>query len=154
MVADESRIAIRAVEVLLIEDSPEDARWIQIAFEDWQVYNRLHVVTDGEQALEFLSRTGPYADAPAPDLILLDLNLPKVSGYEVVQQLKAHPIWRDVPIVILTASANEQFLVEKHGIPVHCYMVKPMTIERLIAAIKCYGQLRLCIVAVPGDRAD
>ena len=122
---------------------------VQSAFDDWQVYNRLHVVTDGEQALEFMNRTGIYSDAPSPDLVLLDLNLPKVSGYEVLDTLKAHPTWRHIPLVILTASVSEQWLVEKHGVPIDCYMVKPMTVERLIGAIKCYRKLRLCIVAVP-----
>src|ERR687884_1433856 len=121
--------ATRAIEILLVEDSPGDVRLTREALRDGKVRNNLSVVTDGVEALAFLRREGRYADAPRPDLILLDLNLPKKDGREVLAEIKADPNLRRIPVVVLTTSEAEQDIVETYNLHANCYVKKPVDLD-------------------------
>ena len=132
----------RPVEILLVEDNPADARWVREALTDGQIHNSIAVVADGEVALQYVRREGRFLQAPRPDLILLDLNLPKKSGVEVLADLKADPSLRDIPIVVLTTSSMErQSLMQRYDLPSGSYLIKPMTWAGFLEAVQCYSEL-------------
>jgi CheY-like chemotaxis protein len=126
----------QAVHVLLVEDDPGDVLMTREAFEHYKLRNVLHVVTDGEQALQFLRRTGGYADAPRPGLILLDLNLPRLDGLEVLAELKADPELKVIPVVILTTSQAQQDVLRSYALHANAYVSKPVDFETFIEAIR------------------
>jgi CheY-like chemotaxis protein len=126
----------RAVDVLLVEDDPGDVLMTKEAFEHYKLRNVLHVVTDGEQALQFLRRTGGYAGAPRPGLILLDLNLPRLDGLEVLAELKADPELKVIPVVILTTSQAQQDVLRSYALHANAYVSKPVDFETFIEAIR------------------
>ena len=124
------------VHVLLVEDDPGDVLMTKEAFEYYKLRNVLHVVTDGEQALHFLRRTGGYADAPRPGLILLDLNLPRLDGLEVLAELKADPVLKVIPVVILTTSQAEQDILRSYALHANAYVSKPVDFETFMEVIR------------------
>ena len=124
------------VDVLLVEDDPGDVLMTKEAFEHYKLRNVLHVVTDGEQALQFLRRSGDYADAPRPGLILLDLNLPRVDGLEVLAEIKADPVLKVIPVVILTTSQAQQDVLRSYALHANAYVSKPVDFERFMEAIR------------------
>jgi CheY-like chemotaxis protein len=124
------------VDVLLVEDDPGDVLMTKEAFEHYKLRNVLHVVTDGEQALQFLRRTGGYADAPRPGLILLDLNLPRLDGLEVLAELKADPVLKVIPVVILTTSQAQQDVLRSYALHANAYVSKPVDFETFMEAIR------------------
>jgi CheY-like chemotaxis protein len=126
----------QALDVLLVEDDPGDVLMTKEAFEHYKLRNVLHVVTDGEQALQFLRRTGGYADAPRPGLILLDLNLPRLDGLEVLAELKADPVLKVIPVVILTTSQAQQDVLRSYALHANAYVSKPVDFETFIEAIR------------------
>jgi CheY-like chemotaxis protein len=126
----------QAVDVLLVEDDPGDVLMTKEAFEHYKLRNVLHVVTDGEQALQFLRRTGGYADAPRPGLILLDLNLPRLDGLEVLAELKADPVLKVIPVVILTTSQAQQDVLRSYALHANAYVSKPVDFETFMEAIR------------------
>ena len=126
----------QAVHVLLVEDDPGDVLMTREAFEYHKLRNVLHVVTDGEQALQFLRRTGDYADAPRPGLILLDLNLPRVDGLEVLAEIKADPVLKIIPVVILTTSQAHEDVLRSYALHANAYVSKPVDFERFLEAIR------------------
>jgi CheY-like chemotaxis protein len=126
----------QAVDVLLVEDDPGDVLMTKEAFEHYKLRNVLHVVTDGEQALQFLRRTGGYADAPRPGLILLDLNLPRLDGLEVLAELKADPELKVIPVVILTTSQAQQDVLRSYALHANAYVSKPVDFETFMEAIR------------------
>ena len=126
----------RVVHVLLVEDDPGDVLMTREAFEHHRIRNQLHVVNDGEQALQFLRRDGDYADAPRPGLILLDLNLPRVDGLEVLAELKADPVLKVIPVVILTTSQAEQDVLRSYALHANAYVSKPVDFERFMEVIR------------------
>jgi CheY-like chemotaxis protein len=126
----------QAVHVLLVEDDPGDVLMTREAFEHYKLRNVLHVVTDGEQALQFLRRSGDYADAPRPGLILLDLNLPRVDGLEVLAEIKADPLLKVIPVVILTTSQAQQDVLRSYALHANAYVSKPVDFERFTEAIR------------------
>jgi CheY-like chemotaxis protein len=126
----------QAVHVLLVEDDPGDVLMTKEAFEHYKLRNVLHVVTDGEQALQFLRRTGGYADAPRPGLILLDLNLPRLDGLEVLAELKADPVLKVIPVVILTTSQAQQDVLRSYALHANAYVSKPVDFERFMEVIR------------------
>ena len=126
----------RVVDVLLVEDDPGDVLMTREAFEHHKIRNQLHVVNDGEQALQFLRRTGGYADAPRPGLILLDLNLPRLDGLEVLAELKADPVLKVIPVVILTTSQAQQDVLRSYALHANAYVSKPVDFETFIEAIR------------------
>jgi len=126
----------QAVHVLLVEDDPGDVLMTREAFEYHKLRNVLDVVTDGEQALQFLRRSGDYADAPRPGLILLDLNLPRVDGLEVLAEIKADPVLKVIPVVILTTSQAQQDVLRSYALHANAYVSKPVDFERFMEAIR------------------
>ena len=126
----------QAVDVLLVEDDPGDVLMTREAFEHYKLRNVLHVVTDGEQALQFLRRTGGYADAPRPGLILLDLNLPRLDGLEVLAELKADPVLKVIPVVILTTSQAQQDVLRSYALHANAYVSKPVDFETFMEVIR------------------
>ena len=126
----------QAVHVLLVEDDPGDVLMTKEAFEHYKLRNVLHVVTDGEQALQFLRRTGGYADAPRPGLILLDLNLPRLDGLEVLAELKADPVLKVIPVVILTTSQAQQDVLRSYALHANAYVSKPVDFETFMEVIR------------------
>ena len=124
------------VHVLLVEDDPGDVLMTKEAFEHYKLRNVLHVVTDGEQALQYLRRTGDYAGAPRPGLILLDLNLPRLDGLEVLAELKADPALKVIPVVILTTSQAQQDVLRSYVLHANAYVSKPVDFETFMEVIR------------------
>jgi len=124
------------VDVLLVEDDPGDVLMTRDAFGHYKIRNVLHVVTDGEQALQFLRRAGEYADAPRPGLILLDLNLPRRDGLEVLAELKADPVLKVIPVVILTTSQAQEDVLRSYSLHANAYVSKPVDFERFMDVIR------------------
>jgi CheY-like chemotaxis protein len=142
---------IRAVEILLVEDSPSDADLTVEALSDGKVLNNLHWVEDGVEALAFLRRQGKYSDAPRPDLILLDLNLPKKDGREVLSQIKADPHLKLIPVVVLTTSAAERDILKTYELNANCYVTKPIDLEQFICVVKLIEMFWLAVVKLPSE---
>jgi CheY-like chemotaxis protein len=126
----------QAVHVLLVEDDPGDVLMTREAFGHYKLRNVLHVVTDGEQALQFLRRTGDYAGAPRPGLILLDLNLPRRDGLEVLAELKADPELKVIPVVIRTTSQAHEDILRSYALHANAYVSKPVDFERFMDVIR------------------
>jgi CheY-like chemotaxis protein len=139
----------RPMDVLLVEDDEGDVLMTREAFEFYKIRNTLHVVTDGEQALQFLRRTGPYADAPRPGLILLDVNLPRVSGLEVLAELKQDPQLLDVPVVMLTTSQADEDILRSYKLHANAYVSKPVDFEGFTSAIRQIDDFFLTLVQLP-----
>ena len=126
----------KVVDVLLVEDDPGDVLITKEAFGQFRLQNELHVVTDGEQALQFLRRTGNYADAPRPGLILLDLNLPRRDGLEALAELKSDPVLKVIPVVILTTSQADEDILRSYALHANAYVSKPVDFERFMDVIR------------------
>ena len=137
------------IDVLMVEDDDGDILMTKEAFEYYKVQNRLHVVTDGEQALQFLRRQGPYADAPRPGLILLDVNLPRVSGLEVLAELKNDPDLLVIPVVMLTTSRAEEDIVRSYSLHANAFVTKPVDFEHFMEAIRQIDNFFLTLVCLP-----
>jgi two-component system, chemotaxis family, response regulator Rcp1 len=140
---------MRPIDILLVEDNPGDVRLTQEALRESRILNELSVVGDGAAAIAFLEREGSYADAPVPDLILLDLNLPKLSGREVLERIKSHEQWKVIPVVMLTTSDSERDVIESYAHHVNCYITKPLAFEPFMEVIKRIEDFWLTIVRLP-----
>ena len=127
-----------AKDVLVVDDNLADTALLLAVFRDLQLTHRLHIATDGEAALSFLHRRGQYAHAPRPDLILLDLNLPKLPGREVLQQVKQHSALRTIPVMVLTSSAADSDIAESYELGANAYLVKPFQLEDLVELIRTF----------------
>jgi chemotaxis family two-component system response regulator Rcp1 len=138
-----------AIEVLLVEDSPSDARLTEEAFKDGKLRNRLTVVTDGLEALSYLRRQGRYCDAPRPDLVLLDFNLPKMSGREVLKRIKSDPDLQTIPVVVLTTSQAEQDVLEAYQYHANCYIQKPVDLTSFLRIVGAIESFWLTVVKLP-----
>jgi two-component system, chemotaxis family, response regulator Rcp1 len=139
----------RAIDILLVEDNPADVRLTIEALRDGKVRNRLHVAKDGIDALAFLQNQGRFAEAPLPDLILLDLNLPRKDGREVLAEVKAHPEWRRIPVVILTTSRAEEDILRSYDLHANCYISKPVDLDSFLRIVKSIEDFWLEIVELP-----
>src|SRR5581483_2075803 len=137
------------IEVLLVEDDPGDELMTREAFEDNKIKNTLHVVHDGLEALDFLYQRGPYADAPVPDLILLDLNLPKYDGRQVLEQIKSDPDLTHIPVVVLTTSAAEEDILRSYKLHANAFVSKPVDLEQFVDAIRQIDDFFLTVVRLP-----
>jgi CheY-like chemotaxis protein len=137
------------VDVLLVEDDDGDVLMTREAFEHYKILNTLHVVSDGEQALQFVHQQGDYADAPRPGLIMLDLNLPRRDGLEVLAELKADPELRVIPVVILTTSQAEEDIVRSYALHANAYVTKPVDFERFIEVIRQIDNFFITVVKLP-----
>lgn len=139
----------KVIDILLVEDNPGDARLAQEALKDSKVRNNMFVVGDGVEALEFLRRQGKYTNAPRPDLILLDLNLPRKSGREVLAEVKSDNGLKRIPVVILTVSRDEQDILKAYDLHANCYITKPLDFEQFITITKTIEEFWLTIVKLP-----
>ncbi|ETK36954.1 response regulator [Microbispora sp. ATCC PTA-5024] len=137
------------IDVLLVEDDPGDELMTREAFEDNKIGNTLHVVRDGEEALDFLYRRGQHADAPRPGLILLDLNLPKYDGREVLQRVKSDPDLSHIPVVVLTTSAAEEDILRSYKLHANAYVTKPVDLDRFISAVQQIDEFFVQVVRLP-----
>lgn len=149
-----SPITGRAVEILLVEDSAGDARLTQEALRTGKVSNRLSVVEDGEKALAFLRRQRPYEGAPRPDLILLDLNLPRKDGKEVLAEIKADPVLRTIPVVVLTVSSADEDILRAYHLSANCYITKPVDFGQFLRVVRSIESFWLTIVKLPSEVED
>ena len=141
----------RPVEILLVEDNPGDVRLMQESFKESKVRNTLHVVRDGVEALAFLRGGGEYADAPRPDLVLLDLNLPKKDGREVLAEIKEDPDLKRIPVVVLTISKAEEDILKSYNLHANCYITKPIDLEQFLGVVKAIDEFWFTIVKLPPD---
>jgi two-component system response regulator len=137
------------IEVLLVEDNPGDAQLTRIALSDSKVCINLHVVEDGVAALEFLNRRGNYTAAPYPDLVLLDLNLPKKNGHEVLAEIKADKILKRIPVVVLTTSQAEEDILRAYNNAANCYITKPVDFHQFIKIVQSIEDFWFTIVKLP-----
>ena len=144
-----NRDELHPVDVLLVEDDEGDILITREAFEFHKIRNPLHVVTDGEQALQFVRRTGPFTDAPRPGLILLDVNLPRLSGLEVLAELKRDPELLLIPVVILTTSQAEEDILRSYELHANAYVSKPVDFEHFIEAIRQIDDFFMTLVKLP-----
>jgi CheY-like chemotaxis protein len=139
----------RPVEILLVEDNPGDERLTREALKEGKVYSNLHWVKDGVEAMEFLRRQGKYADAPRPDIVLLDLNLPKKDGREVLQDIKNDNELKRIPVVVLTTSKAEEDVLRTYNLHANCYVTKPVDLEKFIVVVKSIDVFWLTVVTLP-----
>ena len=141
----------RPVEILLVEDNPGDVRLTREALREGKVRNNLHVASDGVEALAFLRKEGPYAAAVRPDLILLDLNLPRKDGREVLKEIKADPALRHIPVVVLTSSQAEEDIVRAYDLHANCYVTKPVDLDQFIRVVEAIEDFWFTIVKLPPE---
>lgn len=141
----------KPIEILLVEDNPGDVRLTREALKEGKVRNNLHVAEDGDKALAFLRQGGNGASAPRPDLILLDLNLPKRDGREVLAEIKSDPSLRCIPVVILTTSRAEEDILKTYDLHANCYITKPVNLEQFISVVKAIEDFWLTIVKLPSE---
>ena len=141
----------RPIEILLVEDNPGDVRLTVEVLKDVKVHNKLHVARDGMEAMAFLRREGKYADAPHPDLILLDLNLPKKDGCEVLAEIKEDPTLKRIPVVVLTGSKAGEDILKTYDLHANCYISKPIDLEQFVMVVKSIEDFWLTIVKLPSE---
>lgn len=139
------------IEFLLVEDSPTDAMMAREALSYNKILNKLHIVEDGVEAMEFLRRQGKYSQAPRPGLILLDLNLPKKSGLEVLAEVKADNALKFIPVVVLTTSQAEEDIVESYGHHANCYITKPVEFQKLAEVVRSLNEFWFSVVTLPPE---
>ena len=139
----------RPIEILLIEDNPADVRLTQENFKDSKILNHIHVVNDGAEAMAFLHREGKYFDAVRPELIFLDLNLPKKDGREVLKEIKTDDELKSIPVVILTISDDEEDILKSYNLHANCYITKPIGLEQFSKVVKSIENFWLSIVKLP-----
>ena len=140
---------LRPIEILMVEDNPGDVRLTREALKGGKVWNEIHVVTDGVAALDFLRQQPPYEKAPRPDLVLLDLNLPKKDGREVLSSMKSDPQLLAIPVVILTTSQAEEDVIRAYNLNCNCYVTKPVDFEQFTRIVQAIEQFWLTIVTLP-----
>ncbi len=137
------------IEILLVEDNPGDERLTREALKEGKVYSNLHWVKDGVEAMEFLRRQGRFKDVPRPDIILLDLNLPKKDGREVLQEIKSDDMLKRIPVVVLTTSKAEEDVLRTYNLHANCYVTKPVDLEKFIVVVKSIDVFWLTVVTLP-----
>jgi two-component system, chemotaxis family, response regulator Rcp1 len=139
----------KPAEIVLVEDNDGDVRLIVEAFKENKFLNNLHVAKDGVEAMEFLHKEGKYADAVHPDLILLDLNLPKKDGHEILGEVKADPHLKRIPVIILTSSKAEADIIKAYDLHANCYITKPIDMDQFIKVVRSIEDFWLTIVKLP-----
>ena len=143
--------SLRPIEILLVEDNPADARLAQEALKDSKIRNTLNVVSDGLAAMDFIYRRGKYADAPRPDVIFLDLNLPGKDGREILEEIKSDSSLKAIPVVILTSSAAEEDIVRTYASHANCYVTKPVDFEQFNKVVQSLSDFWFTIVRLPSE---
>jgi len=149
-----SDLRAKPIEILLVEDNPGDVRLTREALKEGKVLNNLSVTPDGIEALAFLRREGKYANESRPDIILLDLNLPKKNGSEVLAEIKSDPSLRRIPVVILTTSKAEEDVVKTYDLHANCYITKPVDLDQFITVVQSVEEFWFTIVKLPPDEGD
>ncbi|MBI2186133.1 MAG: response regulator [Acidobacteria bacterium] len=144
-----AQVDARPIEILLVEDNPGDVRLTQEALRDAKVRNTLNVVWDGVEALAYLRKNGSYASAARPDLILLDLNLPRKDGREVLADIKSDPALKRIPVVVLTTSQAEQDIIRAYDLHVNCYVTKPVDLDQFVHVVRSIEDFWFAIVKLP-----
>jgi two-component system, chemotaxis family, response regulator Rcp1 len=146
-----TNISPRPIEILLVEDSPGDVTLTIEALRDAKVANNLHVARDGEEALRFLRQEGEFADRPRPDLILLDLNMPRKDGREVLADLKADDELKRIPVVVLTTSQSEDDVAAAYNLSANCYVAKPVDLDQFLGVVRAIDDFWLSLVKLPAE---
>ncbi|AFO59186.1 MULTISPECIES: response regulator [Natrinema] len=149
--SDSDSFRAEPAQILLVEDNPGDVRLTKEAFKQGRIENDLHVVSDGTEALDFLGRQGPYTDAPRPDLVLLDLNLPGKDGAEVLEELKADPVLRSIPVIVLTSSRAEEDVVKSYELHANAYLTKPVDPDEFIETVRAFEKFWFSVVRLPPE---
>ena len=144
-----SGMEIQPVEILLVEDNPVDILMTKKAFSSGRIYGNLHVAEDGEEAMNFLYKRGKYSSAPLPDMILLDLNLPRKDGREVLAEVKGDPSLRTIPVIILTTSRDDEDVRKSYDLHANCFITKPVDMEQFTRALECVGEFWFTLVRLP-----
>jgi CheY-like chemotaxis protein len=139
----------RQIEVLLVEDDPGDVMMTREAFHDYKLRNQLHVVSDGAEAMAFLRQEGEYAGRPRPDLVLLDLNLPRMDGRQVLEAIKSDPELASIPVVVLTTSENEDDVLRSYSLHANAYVTKPVDFQRFIEVVRQIDDFFVTVVRLP-----
>lgn len=139
----------RPIEILLVEDSPSDTEFTVRALENAHIANRLSIVPDGVEAMEFLHRRGPYSEAPRPDLVLLDLNLPRKDGREVLAEIRSDPGLTSLPVVVLTTSQADRDVLQAYSLHASCYITKPVDFQQFLDAVRAVEDFWLTVVKLP-----
>ena len=142
---------MKPIEILLVEDNPGDARLTREALSTSKVRNRLHRACDGEEAMRFLRREGAFAEMPTPDLVLLDLNLPRRDGREVLEDIKNDPALKHIPVVILTSSQAEEDILRSYRLHANCFITKPVDLEQLTKVVQGIEQFWFTLVKLPPE---
>ncbi|HUN58957.1 MAG TPA: response regulator [Candidatus Binataceae bacterium] len=137
------------IDILLVEDNPGDVRLTREVFKEGKVRNKLHVCSDGEEAMDYLKLRGKYTGAVRPDLVLLDLNLPRKDGRQVLEEVKEDPVLKTIPIVILTTSAAEQDILRSYNLHANCYITKPVDLNQFVRVVNYIQDYWLEIVKLP-----
>ncbi|HLX51486.1 MAG TPA: response regulator [Streptosporangiaceae bacterium] len=141
---------LQSIEVLLVEDDPGDELMTREAFEENKIGNRLHVTRDGEEALDFLYKRGEHAGAPSVDLVLLDLNLPKYDGRQVLERIRSDPGLTHLPVVILTTSSSEEDVIDSYKLHANAFVTKPVDVNQFVSAVRQIDSFFLTVVKLPG----
>ena len=150
----ENHAPVQPIDILVVEDNPGDVRLMREALRDSKLLVNLNTVPDGVAALAYLLRQGKYAQAPRPDLILLDLNLPKMDGRAVLEEIKKDPDLRRIPVVVITSSDAEEDIVKSYDRHANCYITKPVDLERFVAVVKSIEDFWVSIVKLPPKRTN
>ena len=145
-------VMCRPIEILLVEDSPSDALLTRTALNTSKLMNKLHVVENGVDAIAFLRREGPFASEPRPDLILLDLNLPKMDGREVLREIKADGDLKIIPVVVLTSSDAEEDILKSYNLSANCYITKPVEFDKFVKVVRSIREFWFAVVTLPPQR--
>lgn len=140
---------VQPAEILLVEDNPGDVRLVQEALRESKIINQVYAVSDGQEALAFLRKQGCYANATRPDMILLDLNLPRKDGREVLSEIKADPDLRRIPVVIVTSSKAEEDILRSYNHHANCYITKPLDLDKFVKVVKAIEDFWVSIVKLP-----
>ena len=143
------KTTVQSVEILLVEDNPVDVMITKKAFSAGRVSNNLHVAEDGEEAMDFLFKRGKYSSAPSPGIILLDLNLPKKDGREILAEIKADPSLRLIPVIILTTSQDQEDIWRSYELQANCFISKPVDMEQFTKSLECLGEFWFSVVRLP-----
>ncbi len=140
---------LNSIDILIVEDNDGDARLIREVFNENKLFNSLHFVRDGEEAMDFLFRRGKYDDAVRPDLIILDLNLPRKDGREVLAEIKSDPLLKQIPVVIMTISQAEEDILKSYNLHANCYVTKPIDLNQFSKVIRSIENFWFSIVKLP-----
>jgi CheY-like chemotaxis protein len=140
---------VQPVEILLVEDNPVDVLVTKEAFKGGRVFNNLHVAEDGEEAMDYLYKRGKYSSAASPEIILLDLNLPRKDGREVLTEIKGDPVLRHIPVIILTTSEDQEDIWRSYELQASCFITKPVDMEQFTKALECLGEFWFTLVRLP-----